>query len=283
MKYYVQQMMLGSLCTSEEKAKELLKEIKRSGYSGLEMNRYMIHPTSFLVRALTKLAGMPSGNAGKYNWSKLIKEEGLDVISLHTDLGSLENDYEGVIKDAKDFNTSYIVITGMYRFNYQDLNEVKKLAQRLNVVGERLRKDGFKLLYHNHNIELLKVDEINRAYDILVNETNSENVNFELDTYWFSEAGADVKKIIKTLNKRLKLWHITDRGTRLEKTSITPIVKSDSVELGAGNMDLNGIYDISKDYIDAIILETHRNFINGSPLDSLKISGRYLLNNFGEK
>ena len=43
MKYYVQQMMLGSLCTSEEKVKELLKEIKRSGYSGLEMNRYMIH------------------------------------------------------------------------------------------------------------------------------------------------------------------------------------------------------------------------------------------------
>ena len=137
------------------------------------MNRYMIHPTSFLVRALTKLAGMPSGNAGTYNWSKLIKEEGLDVISLHTDLGSLENDYEGVIKDAKDFNTNYIVITGMYRFNYQNLNEVKKLAQRLNVVGERLRKDGFKLLYHNHNIELLKVDEINRAYDILVNETDA--------------------------------------------------------------------------------------------------------------
>ena len=282
MKYYVQQMMLGSLCKSEEKTKELLKEIKNSGYSGLEINRYMIHPTSFMVRTLTKMAGMPSGNAGKYDWPTLLSEEGLEVISLHTDLGSLENDYDGVLSDVHNLNTKYVVITGMYRFDYQNLHEVRKLAQRLNTVGKRLKEDGLSLLYHNHNIELLKVDETSRAYDILINETDPEYVNFELDTYWFTEGGADVKKIIKTLGKRLKLWHITDRGTRLTKPSMTPIIKSDSVELGTGNMDLMGIYDISKEYIDAIILETHRNFINGSPLDSLKISGKYLLDNFGE-
>ena len=277
MKYYVQQMMLGSLCKSEEKTKELLKEIKNSGYSGLEINRYMIHPTSFMVRTLTKMAGMPSGNAGKYDWPTLLKDEGLEVISLHTDLGSLENDYDGVLSDVHNLDTKYVVITGMYRFDYQNLDEVRKLAQRLNTVGKRLKEDGLSLLYHNHNIELLKVDETSRAYDILINETDPEYVNFELDTYWFTEGGADVKKIIKTLGKRLKLWHITDRGTRLTKSSMTPIIKSDSVELGTGNMALGTILEAVKanTRVEAIVLETHKNWIDNDPVKSLTVSAEW--------
>ena len=49
-----------------------------------------------------------------------MRESGLEVISLHADLGSLENDAQAVIADAKDFETDTVVITGMYRFDYSD-------------------------------------------------------------------------------------------------------------------------------------------------------------------
>ena len=45
-----------------------------------------------MVRLLTRAAGMPTGSGGKLDWPALVKESGLRVISLHTDLGSVERD-----------------------------------------------------------------------------------------------------------------------------------------------------------------------------------------------
>lgn len=57
----VQQIMLGSVTSTEEKAKSTLLAIKNAGYDGIELNGFMIRPTSFMVRLLTKAAGMPTG------------------------------------------------------------------------------------------------------------------------------------------------------------------------------------------------------------------------------
>ena len=282
MKKAFQQIMIGSLCKSEEDIKSLLKEIKGVGYDGIELNRFMIHPTSFFVRALTKVAGMPSGNGGKYDWVKLVKEANLEVISLHTDLNSLEQSLDEVLDDAKKLNTNNIVITGMYRFPYQEESSVKELARRLNEAGKALKEKGYNLLYHNHNIELLKVNDTQTAYDLLIQETSSEFVNFEIDTYWFSEAGANPLDMMKKVGSRMKLWHVTDRGSRLDKTSMTPIIKSDSVELGCGNINLDALSDYAKEIgVEAVVLESHKNWINNNPLDSIKKSAEYLNKSFG--
>lgn len=45
-----------------------------------------------MVRLLTRAAGMPTGSGGKLDWPGLVRESGLRVISLHTDLGSVERD-----------------------------------------------------------------------------------------------------------------------------------------------------------------------------------------------
>ena len=41
------------------------------------------------------------------------------------------------------------------------------------------------------------------------------------------------------ISNRIKVWHIADRGIRLYKKAITPIVRYDSVELGYGNINLD--------------------------------------------
>ena len=64
----------------------------------------------------------------------------------------------------------------------------------------------------------------------------------------------------------MKLWHINDRGTRMTGSAVTPILKTDSMELGTGNMDLEGLSAIAKkNVIEAVILESHRNWIDHSP------------------
>ena len=80
--------MLGTVTKSAAEAKETLRRIKAAGYDGLEVNRFMLHPSPLIVRLLTKAAGMPTGKGGKLDWNALIKESGLQVVSLHSDLGS---------------------------------------------------------------------------------------------------------------------------------------------------------------------------------------------------
>ena len=277
MKTYVQQIMLGSVTSKEAEARETLRRIKEAGYDGLELNSFMIHPTGMLVRLMTRAAGMPTGKGGSLDWKALLAESGLGVASLHSDLGSLERDAASVAAEAKSFGTDKVVITGMYRFDYGNADEVRKLAERLNSAGKALMAEGISLLYHNHNIELLRHKDGQRAYDVLIDETDKEYVNFEFDSYWFTDGGADAKAWMRRLGKRMKLWHINDRGSRQAGAAMTPILKCDSMELGTGNMDLDGLWAAAEENgVESVILESHKNWIGKDPVKSLELSAAWL-------
>ena len=273
----VQQIMIGSRCNSYESALSTLKAIKSAGYDGIELNDFMIKPTPFIVKLLTKFAGMPTGNGGKLDWKKLISESGLKVISLHSYLNSIEENPEAVAKEALSFGTNSVVITGMYRFDYGNASEVKKLAERLNNAGKALLPYGVKLLYHNHNVELQKISEDKTAYDVIIENTDPQYVNFELDTYWIADGGADVTALIDKLSDRMVMWHINDRGCRKKGPFITPILKEDAAELGTGNMALGTILENvrAKSKVEAIVLETHKNWIDNDPVKSLILSSEW--------
>ena len=273
----VQQFMLGSVLKKEASVRETLAAIKAAGYDSIELCGFMLHPMGFLIRMLTKAAGMPVGSGGNLDWEKLVKESGLNVVSVHQDLGSIERDPKAVAEEAKRFGTDTVVITGMYRFDYGSEEAVRELAQRLNAAGKALGSQGIRLLYHNHNCELRKVNADKCAYDILLEETDPDYVNFEFDSYWFTEGGADAKLWMRRLGNRMKLWHINDRGTRMTGPAMTPILKTDSMELGTGNMDLLGLWEIARENgVEAVILESHRNWVENSPVKSLELSAKWL-------
>ena len=252
----VQQFMLGTVLSNEQQARETLAAMKAAGYDGIELCGFMIHPIGFVVKLLTKAAGMPVGKGGNLDWHKLAEE-------------------------AKSFGTQHVVITGMYRFDYGDEAAMHELAQRLNKAGEALAAEGIHLLYHNHNCELRHVNAEKRAYDILLEETDPAFVNFEFDSYWFTEGGANALAWMQRLGPRMKLWHINDRGTRITGSAITPILKTDSMELGTGNMDLDSLMAqaLAMD-VDAVILESHRNWVDNSPVKSFQLSAKYLAQKF---
>lgn len=277
----VQQFMLGTVMNCELQARDTMQKMKAAGYDGIELCGFMIHPTGFMVRMMTKAAGMPVGRGGNLDWKGLVKDSGLQVVSLHTDLGSVERDPAAVAAEAKDFGTKYAVITGMYRFAYGEEKTVRDLAERLNKAGEAVRKEGVSLLYHNHNCELQRVSSTRRGYDILLEETDPAAVNFEFDSYWFAEGGADPLEWMERLGSRMKLWHINDRGARLAGPTMTPILKTDSAELGTGNMPLEALAEQAKRAnVEAVVLESHRNWVEKSPVKSFQVSAEFLNGHF---
>lgn len=273
----VQQFMLGTVMNKEAQAADTLRKMKNAGYDGIELCGFMIHPSGMMVRLMTRAAGMPVGNGGRLNWPGLVADSGLKVVSIHQDLGSVERDPGAVAREAGAFGTDKIVITGMYRFPYGDREAVKDLARRLNRAGDDLKKEGIKLLYHNHNCEFLQVSPGQSAYEMLLAETDPDAVNFEFDSYWCAECGANPLAVMDALGSRMKLWHINDRGTRQEGPCMTPILKSDSMELGYGTMPLTALAQkAGAAGVEAVILESHRNWVEKSPIKSFERSAEFL-------
>lgn len=280
----VQQIMIGTMCNNYDNALQTLLAIKNAGYEAIELNDFMIHKSSMLVKLMTKFSGMPIGNGGKLDWPKLIEESGLKVISLHSNLGSIENDAKAIADEAKKLGTDTVVITGMYRFNYSSLDDVKELAQRLNQAGKALSEEGIRLLYHNHNVELQKVTPEKTAYDIIIEETDPAYVNFEFDSYWMADGGANVSALMEKLGSRMKLWHINDRGHNKSGPYMTPILKENATELGSGNMDLDTLLAIAvKNGVEGVVLETHQNWVDNDPIKSIQVSGKYMQEKFFDK
>ena len=273
----VQQIMLGTVTGNETKARETLKAIKEAGYDGIELNSFMVNPTPFMVRMLTKAAGMPTGKGGNLDWSKLTKEAGLKVVSLHKDLGSIQRSLKEAVEEARKFDTSNVVITGMYRFDYRDKALVDDLCKKLDEAGKNLKEEGMNLLYHTHNYEFQKVEGRQTAYEYLIANTNPDYVGFEFDSYWPTEAGVNALDVMKALGERMKLYHINDRGTKLDKPVMTPILKSDSCELGYGNMNLEALCRQALSVgVEGVVLESHKNWIDKSPVKSLQVSAKFM-------
>lgn len=272
----IQQFQLRKIIQTEEDARLALRLVKAAGFEGIELNGFMIKKVPFIVPIITWMAGMPTGNSGKLNWHNLIAESGLKVVSIHEDLGSILKNPDEIIKEAKAYGTNYIVVTGMFRYDYSSKEAVLQLADKLNKAGKLLKEGGINLLYHNHNCEFRRVESGETAFDLLLEKTDLNYVNFEFDSFWAVETGCDAVKFMEKLGSRMKLYHINDRGNR-EKGKMGSIIESDGMELGTGNMNLvDLIATAEKDSVKAIILETHRNWIDDSPVKSFWISSRFL-------
>lgn len=273
----IQQIQIGRITSTADQARHTLARLVAAGFETIELNGFMTRPTPLLVRALTRAAGMAVGGGGRLDWRRLVAESGLSVAALHEDLGTIESDPEAVVARAAGFGTRNVVVTGMHRFDYGDDVAVRRLAQRLDTAGRSLASDGVRLLYHNHTAEFRRLGTGGTAFAALVDLTDADAVDFELDCFWAATAGADPLALLDALGERVRLIHLTDRGSRVEGATMTPIMKVDSVELGTGNLAIDAIVERAASLqVEAVILETHKNWIDGSPLRSAEVSAEAL-------
>ena len=250
--------------------------MRDAGFEGIELNSFMINPMPMMVRTLTRMAGMPVGKSGHLDWHSLIGQSGLSVVSVHSDLGTILRAPDQVIDMAKSFSTDTVVVTGMHRFDFSNKNAVLELSAKLNKAGKQLSQGSIRFLYHNHNCEFLKIAPDMTAYQLILEETDPDYVGFEYDSYWACHAGVDTLSLMKTLGKRMELYHINDRGPRASGKAGS-ILKSDSRELGYGNMNLVELVNTAtKNGVKAIVLESHKNWAENSAVKSFQLSSKFM-------
>ena len=98
-----------------------------------------------------------------------------------------------------------------------------------------------KLLFHHHNFELIKFgDDI--SFDVLMQSTDTEHVNFVCDTYWLAKSGYSPAKFIEDRIQRIKGVHLRDNIFQFKGGKF----KTKDGALGYGTIDFASVLKLDK-------------------------------------
>lgn len=183
---------------------------------------------------------------GPKEFAKVLKNNGLIIPSSHYRLGeekqggadvkgTMLHDWGKAVDDAAEAGIKYMVCAYLSEEERGGLDHYKEVAHQLNIAGERCKKAGIQLCYHNHNFEFEKQDD-QFPYDILLN-TDKNLVKMELDLYWVKKAGQDPIALFKKHPGRFPLWHVKD----MDNTA-----QADFTEVGSGIINFKEIFKYKK-------------------------------------
>jgi sugar phosphate isomerase/epimerase len=143
---------------------------------------------------------------------------GLIPISSHQPTVTLEN-ADQMIADVKAAGFRYFVIPippmGHFQFDKETRSmsmseDLELLTHILNTIGKKCKDAGLELLYHNHDFEYKKNAQGIVPIEYFLENTNPEYVNFQMDLFWVTKAGADPVVYFNNYPGRFKLWHVKD-------------------------------------------------------------------------
>jgi sugar phosphate isomerase/epimerase len=145
----------------------------------------------------------------------LLDAAGLRPVSGHDGFDLAEGDgwkagYQQTLEYAAALGQQY---TGLAYFGGPYTEDYFRfLADRLNEAGELAQDAGLQFFYHNHNFEFEnKQADGTPNYNILLEETESDLVKFELDLYWIIEGGENPLAYLSADPARYIGYHVKDR------------------------------------------------------------------------
>lgn len=157
--------------------------------------------------------------------NELLKENQLTPVSAHVQLAELENNYDKTVAFNKAVGNKVIIVPWIKPMDRPDTAAGwKEYGQRLNKIGEKLRRDHIQLAYHNHNFEMKKY-EGKTALEIIFDNAQPQNLLMEMDVGWVSRGGQDPAVLLNKYSGRVYAIHAKDNapiGVRDDEMNFAP-------------------------------------------------------------
>jgi len=243
---------------------DTLAKVAKIGYNSLEGATYT---------GSQKFYGMePSG------FSKLLKDNGFIMPSSHYRLGeektngadtkgTILHEWDKAVDDAAQVGIKYMVCAFLSPEERKGLDHYKYVADQLNIAGEKCKKAGIQLCYHNHDFEFVKIDNT-YPFDVLM-AADKDLVKVELDLYWVSKIGQDPIALFNQHPGRFPLLHLKDMDNTAQHAF---------TEVGNGVIDFKKILkEKKKAGVKYTFVEQDK--CPGSPFDSITQSISYIKKN----
>lgn len=245
----------------------------RDSYDGDNANEKTLAEAFGRVKAIgydeIQTAGF--GKVGIEKYAQLAHEAGLDIVGTHYDYNEMLNDTDEAMRKHKEIlKCSIMGIGGMPGYARNSKEGLFKFIDEFNKIGDKVKPYGFKITYHNHSFEFVRIDGSKTIMDYLYEGLNPETVSFCLDTHWVQRGGGNPTTWVQKLAGRIDILHLKDMAV-VENNGVQPLI----AEIGSGNIDFDSIVDASaKSGVKYYCVE--QDICPGDPIDSLKISADYI-------
>lgn len=200
-----------------------------------------------------------------------IEAAGMTVLSSHTtkqltdkelsskDFSESLSWWDECIQAHKAAGMKYIVAPWMDV--PKSLKDLQTYCEYYNEIGKRCKENGMLFGYHNHAHEFVKIED-KMMYDYMLENTDPENVFFEMDVYWTVRGQQCPVDYFNKYKGRFTLLHIKDHC----ELGQSGMVGFDAI---FNNLDAAGTKHV--------IVEVEQ--YNFAPEESVKKSLDYLTNN----
>jgi len=170
-----------------------------------------------------------------------LAEHGLDAISGHFPFDRLRDDPEGVMTEAETLGLKYVGCAWIPHQGAFDEVVCRQAIAVFNRAGALAAQHHITFFYHTHGYEFQPFEN-GTLFDMLLRETNPDQVKLEMDIFWIAHAGQDPVHLLGKYPGRWELLHLKDmrKGTPTGLLTGSSPVTNDVV-FGTGQLDLPAI------------------------------------------
>lgn len=197
----------------------------------------------------------------------LMDELNMSFIASHA---AVEKDLDQKAQQASEIGMNYLI--DPHEGGKATLDDYKRMAERFNKNGEICKKHGIKFAYHNHDYTFKEIDGV-LPQNLLIEQTDKDLVDFELDLYWVVAAGNDPAQQLNQHKGRYKLVHVKDK-----LKNVATAEEEGSTILGQGSIDYPSILKTAKDNGVEYFIVEQEHFKNTTPMQSSEQNSAYMKN-----
>ena len=224
-----------------------LKKMAAMGYSQVEM----CSPLGYGFKTLNEMSGS--------EMRTIIEDTGLICNSSHFTSRELREDLDNRIEWATQIGMKQMAQSRPRIPREATMDDWRKAAQELTVIGEKTRAAGIQMVYHNHHFEFEEIDG-QLIYPVLLEELDPDLVKMQFQVAVIN-VGFRAQDYFRKYPGRFISAHLADYSTELEK----------QVPVGQGIVDWEDLFEAAKTG------GVKNYFVEMAP-DTFEDSARYLMN-----
>ena len=192
-------------------------------------------------------------------------ELGMKIVASHC---NINENFEQKVANAASIGMEYLICPWIGP--QETVEAYNVFADQFNRCGEICNAAGIKFAYHNHAYTFEKIED-QYPQDILMQSTDPDLVEYELDVFWLVVAGLDPIEELKKHSGRYTLSHVKDMEIGTE-----PGNGDSSATLGTGTINYSEIIEVANQHEMKHLIVEQEKYAGTTPLDSARDNAVYM-------
>lgn len=200
---------------------------------------------------------------------------GLRATATHAGYERFQNDIQGILDEAEILGLGHVGIAWIPHPEDRPftVEMAREAAANFNQWGQAAAERGIRFYYHPHGYEFQPAADGTVPFDVLVQETDPEFVDFEMDVFWVSHPGADPVALLRKYPDRWSLMHIKDMAEGTESNFSGHAASESNVPVGTGTIDYAAVLEAAREIgVERYYIEDE----SPAPLENIPRSIDYL-------